>query len=87
MGGNPKVATRAGATLAGIWTLFLAVSFLAYPKPDNLATGLLIHALLGVDALGRLTWGAVLAVAVLQVGACFGIGYVIGLLLGRGRDD
>lgn len=87
MGGKPKAARRTGATLAGIWALFLAVSFLAYPKPDNLVTGLLVHALLGVDALGRLTWSAVLALAVLQVGACFGIGYLIGLLLGRGRED
>ncbi len=86
MGGNPKSATRTGATLAGIWALCLAASFLAYPHPDNLVTGLLIHALLGADALGRLTWGAVLTLGALQIGACFGIGYLIGLFRGRVRE-
>lgn len=56
----------------------LIASFIAYPGADNLITGFLIHALFGVDALGRMSAADVLVVAGLQVSVLFGLGYLIG---------
>ncbi len=84
---NRRVATLTGLIFAGIWALTLVVAFIIYPGTDNLFTGVLVHAWFGVDALGNLSVGDVLVVAVLQIVACFGLGYLIGLLYGRLRKE
>ena len=80
-----KTATRAGLLLAGLWTLVLVAAFIVHPDTDNLATGFLIHAWFGVDALGAMTVGSVLVVALLQITACFAVGYLIGYLFRQFR--
>ena len=76
-----------GLLFAGAWICVLIASFIAYPGSDNLVTGFLIHALFGVDALGRMSAADVLAVAGLQVSVLFGLGYLIGMVATQFRDS
>ena len=85
MPASRKLAIRTGLIFAGIWALTLVIAFIIHPGTDNLFTGLLVHAWFGVDALGNMSLGHVLIVALLQVLACFGLGYLIGVLFGRLR--
>ena len=78
---------RAGLILAGVWVLVLVVAFIAYPRTDNAVTGFLVHAWFGLDALGALSPGGVLLVAMLQIVVAFAVGYLIGRLLEMFRGD
>ncbi len=82
-----RAATRAGLVFAVVWVLVLAAAFVIYPRTDNMITGFLVHAWLGVDALGALSVGGVVVVAILQLVACFGLGYVVGILFSRFRGE
>ena len=78
---NRQPAVRAGLILAGVWVLVLVAAFIAHPRTDNVVTGFLVHAWFGLDALGALSPGGVLLVAMLQIVVAFGVGYSIRRLL------
>ena len=77
----PSPAVRTGLILASVWALVLVAAFVVHPSTDNMVTGFLVHAWFGVDALGALSVGGVLLVAILQIVACFGVGYFLKRLL------
>lgn len=75
------MAIRTGIILAAAWAMILLVAFLSYPKPDNLVTGYVVYALFGQDALGRLTITGAIGVGVMQIAACFLLGYLVGRII------
>ena len=69
---------KIGMFLAIAWGCFLIVAFASHPKPDNLVTGYIVYALYGVDALGKISMAAAIAIGFVQIGICFLFGYLIG---------
>ena len=82
-----KKLNKIGLLFGIIYCVILLFAFISYPNQDNLMTGLIIHGVLGVDAVGRLTWTNVILIAVFQLILFYFLGNFISIIINRIKSN